>query len=39
MTEASQNLRQIEIPKIDKNPIRKVKLSQKHCGWDACAGM
>ncbi|POI30612.1 hypothetical protein CIB84_005637 [Bambusicola thoracicus] len=23
MTEASQNLRQIEIPKIDKNPIRK----------------
>uniref|UniRef100_A0A8B9P5L2 TOPBP1 interacting checkpoint and replication regulator n=1 Tax=Apteryx owenii TaxID=8824 RepID=A0A8B9P5L2_APTOW len=31
MTEAPQNLRQIEIPKIAKNPIRKVKLSQKDC--------
>uniref|UniRef100_A0A8D0EKH7 TOPBP1 interacting checkpoint and replication regulator n=1 Tax=Strix occidentalis caurina TaxID=311401 RepID=A0A8D0EKH7_STROC len=33
MTEAPQNLRQIEIPKIAKNPIRKVKLFQKDCAW------
>uniref|UniRef100_A0A663N5W6 TOPBP1 interacting checkpoint and replication regulator n=1 Tax=Athene cunicularia TaxID=194338 RepID=A0A663N5W6_ATHCN len=31
MTEAPQNLRQIEIPKIAKNPIRKVKHFQKDC--------
>uniref|UniRef100_A0A8B9Z5J7 TOPBP1 interacting checkpoint and replication regulator n=1 Tax=Buteo japonicus TaxID=224669 RepID=A0A8B9Z5J7_9AVES len=29
MTEAPQNLRQIEIPKITKNPIRKVKPSKR----------
>uniref|UniRef100_A0A663N2M2 TOPBP1 interacting checkpoint and replication regulator n=1 Tax=Athene cunicularia TaxID=194338 RepID=A0A663N2M2_ATHCN len=33
MTEAPQNLRQIEIPKIAKNPIRKVKHFQKDCVW------
>lgn len=31
MTEAPQNLRQIEIPKIAKNPSRKVKLPEGLC--------
>lgn len=31
MTEAPQNLRQIEIPKVAKNPIKKVKRFQKDC--------
>lgn len=39
MTEASQNLRQIEIPKTAKTPLRKVKLSQKGCVWVARAGV
>lgn len=39
MTEASQNLRQIEIPKTAKTPLRKVKLLQKGCVWVARAGV
>jgi len=38
MTEAPQNLRQIEIPKIAKNPIRKVKLPKGLCVGCFCRG-